>query len=94
VKGNWGKEGTGEAYAEGFVHGFRVVGVCGSAVLAGAGGVRAAALVAEGLAAERSAGRPRCEASRGKHCALGGMGASNCIMDLGVGGLVVEVRLA
>jgi len=49
------------------VHGFRVVGVCGSAVLAGAGGVRAAAFVAEGLATEGLASGPRCEASCGEH---------------------------
>ncbi len=87
-------KGDRGAYAERFVHGFRAVGVCGSAVLAGAGGVRAAASGAEGVAAEGLAGGPRCEASRGEHRAFERVGASNCIMDLGVGGLVVEVRLA
>lgn len=60
-------KGDRGAYAERFVHGFRVVGVCGSAMLAGAGGVRAAAFVAEGVAAEGLAGVARREASRGEH---------------------------
>lgn len=53
------------------MHGFRVRGVRGAAVLAGALGVRGAAFVPARLATERWSGGPSCEAPRDKHRGLG-----------------------